>query len=519
MANKSIPVDTKNLSLSIDALLAGDASTDGLTRSLFNYNYERTRETDPELAEMMRACAIPSRFNAEVIGVLRDKPKAHKGNQRLLSGIKEFNFVLTRKDGQYVYHDSTRDVLLNDWKRQGKSRKQYDLYVSRLVLYYRGKAFFHLERGEYEESLANFNQAIALQPNNVALHMQLGMAHARLKDYASAIVDVTEAIRLDPSNANAYYWRSSHYFQLQNYSAAVSDLTEAIKLNPKNFAYYFGRGMSHSRLGEHKASLSDFNRAIKLKPKVGLYYWGRGVANFNLNRFKASVSDFTEAVKLEPVVANYYNWRAVSYDTLGDFNSALSDMTSAIKLESQEYEYRYARGVIRYKLKRYKSAVTDFTKAAELKHEVSNTYYFRALCYISLNEKAKALRDIKRSVELETRRPSHPLFWQGVVRQLQGKVKDAQSDWREAASQAQLHPDICEQFRILAKVSLLEGNLDSAYKHYRKALTKACVIYQHRMELNYLNQLTSLFPSNQDIRTVKEWFEERLRLKKALPGN
>src|SRR2546430_1663540 len=106
---------TKDYSIALDALLDGDASVADLTRSLFYFNYKQTLRTDPRLAEMMKACAIPGRFNSEVIGILRGKPGDYRTNKRLLSGLTQFNFVLTRKDGHFVYHDNTRDILLREW--------------------------------------------------------------------------------------------------------------------------------------------------------------------------------------------------------------------------------------------------------------------------------------------------------------------------------------------------------------------------------------------------------------------
>ena len=79
----------------LEALLASQASPEDFARQLFVLTYERTKTRDPELAEMLRACAIPRSFNAQLIGVLRDQMEDTEANQRLLSDLLTFSFVLT----------------------------------------------------------------------------------------------------------------------------------------------------------------------------------------------------------------------------------------------------------------------------------------------------------------------------------------------------------------------------------------------------------------------------------------
>jgi tetratricopeptide (TPR) repeat protein len=124
-----------DLSQGLADLLARRASPAEFARQLFRLTLEQTRAADPLLAEMLRACAIPRRFDAAIIGVLRDAPDDRATNQRLLEGLLPFSFVLTHKEGGYVYHDNTRDMLLEDW-RAAENRDQFDRFNQRLVTFY-----------------------------------------------------------------------------------------------------------------------------------------------------------------------------------------------------------------------------------------------------------------------------------------------------------------------------------------------------------------------------------------------
>jgi tetratricopeptide (TPR) repeat protein len=67
-------------------------------------------------------------------------------------------------------------------------------------------------------AIAYFNRAIACKADG---------------DDGRAIADYTEAIRLDPKLAIAYYQRGTAYHALGDFDRAIADYTEAIRLDPK----------------------------------------------------------------------------------------------------------------------------------------------------------------------------------------------------------------------------------------------------------------------------------------------
>ncbi len=61
-----------------------------------------------------------------------------------------------------------------------------------------------------------------------------------MKDYDKAIADYNEAIRLDPKNAAAYTSRAFAWSQKNEYDKAIADYNEVIRLHPQDaFAYTF----------------------------------------------------------------------------------------------------------------------------------------------------------------------------------------------------------------------------------------------------------------------------------------
>jgi tetratricopeptide (TPR) repeat protein len=77
-----------------------------------------------------------------------------------------------------------------------------------------------------------------------------------------AIAEYSEAIRLDPHYAPPYIARGDAYNRLCQTGRAIDDYSKAIQLNPKLGAYgvhlaYFGRVLSYTDLGKHKEAQQD----------------------------------------------------------------------------------------------------------------------------------------------------------------------------------------------------------------------------------------------------------------------
>ena len=88
------------------------------------------------------------------------------------------------------------------------------------------------EEGRLEEAIAEYDQAIELDPQYALAYTNRGNAYAGLGQLQRAIQDFDEAIRLDPQDAGAYSNRGGAYVDLGQPQRAIEDLDEAIQLDP-----------------------------------------------------------------------------------------------------------------------------------------------------------------------------------------------------------------------------------------------------------------------------------------------
>src|ERR1043166_1245045 len=79
----------------------------------------------------------------------------------------------------------------------------------------------------------------------VRVFQDRGLAYYDKRDYDHAIADYDQAIKLDPKNANALRFRALAYYRKQDYLHAIADFDEAIRIDPGNAEVFYQRGTAY----------------------------------------------------------------------------------------------------------------------------------------------------------------------------------------------------------------------------------------------------------------------------------
>lgn len=166
-------------------------------------------------------------------------------------------------------------------------------------------------------------------------HIRRGSRYHDAGAYTEAVAEYTQAIALDPKNAAAYNNRGYANNHLGKYAEAIADCTQAIALAPQVAAAYNNRGNAYRNLGQYAEAIADCTQAIVLNPQSAKAYNNRGLARNYLKQYPAAVKDFTKAIELAPTTAAYYLNRAEVYQALGQEDNAKADEERAKKLGGQ----------------------------------------------------------------------------------------------------------------------------------------------------------------------------------------
>ena len=182
----------------------------------------------------------------------------------------------------------------------------------------------------YEQTLSDLNRAIAEYENSDRSQAlaQRGETHRLMGNLESAIADFNQAIELNPHYTWALAHRGQTYYQGKRYESAIADFNQAIELNPNYTWAIAHRGVTYRFMGEtyYTMALADLTRAIELKPD---YIWALGYRCrvYELMKcYKESLIDFDRVIPLDENIFGK-NWLTekgllLSYD--GQYSQAIA---------------------------------------------------------------------------------------------------------------------------------------------------------------------------------------------------
>ncbi|MDJ0554731.1 MAG: tetratricopeptide repeat protein [Microcoleaceae cyanobacterium MO_207.B10] len=98
------------------------------------------------------------------------------------------------------------------------------------------------EQQNYKAALAEFNQALEIEPGNADAYIYRGDVKEKLEDNHGAIADYNQAINIDATHPKAYYRRGNVLRKVGDNWGAIADYNQAIRLNPN---YVSAKNSSH----------------------------------------------------------------------------------------------------------------------------------------------------------------------------------------------------------------------------------------------------------------------------------
>src|SRR5262245_6649250 len=138
----------------------------------------------------------------------------------------------------------------------------------------RALAYYH--RGEYEKSMADYAQAIALNPFQSSRFVGLCLTYTKMKNDGRALANCNEAVRLDPRSTNALLNRAFVHSVKRDHERAIADYDHVIRLDAKSAIAFYNRGIAYQSKGDDEHAIADYSEAIRLKPDYAEAYGARG---------------------------------------------------------------------------------------------------------------------------------------------------------------------------------------------------------------------------------------------------
>jgi tetratricopeptide (TPR) repeat protein len=178
----------------------------------------------------------------------------------------------------------------------------------------------------WSDEVTLWSDAIKKAPNKVRPYNNRGRAYGNRGEYDKAMADFRQAITINPRCAEAYYNLGLVYALKGDNDKALEQYNQALNLYPNYTAAYNNRGLVLVNKKEFDRAVKDYDKALSLSPRSSDVYYNRGLAYYHKQVFDKAIADYSQALLLNPRYGNAYHNRAIAYYMTKEYQKALDDL-------------------------------------------------------------------------------------------------------------------------------------------------------------------------------------------------
>jgi tetratricopeptide (TPR) repeat protein len=229
-------------------------------------------------------------------------------------------------------------------------------------------------RAWFERALEDYGRAIRLKPD-VNVFIRRGNTHFFMGEYDDGIAEFSEAIRLDPTNAEALVNRAGvRNYVLGDHERAIADYDTVIRVDPSWPYVFTARAFAYVAVGQYGRAIDDCDRALRLNPKNNLAQSARCRARLGLGQLADALAD-CDALLVSSSDSFTLNSRGMVHLRMGNPDLALADFQETLtNFETHNAEALYGRGLAKRMKGDVAGAEADIAKAGQVAPDIASNF-------------------------------------------------------------------------------------------------------------------------------------------------
>lgn len=340
----------------------------------------------------------------------------------------------------------------------GRAMEQIQALISReqnKTTYLNRKGFIHLRRGEPDEALNAFSQALEEGKGDkyamANARNNIGYAKFYRGDYKGALEDFRVAVRLDPGHGRAMANQGVALVQLDSVREGLERLQRAAEMDPKSAPIHSNLGYVLCLAGAINDGIVALRKAESLDPSAyePVYNLGKSYADFG-------IAD----------VANRY-------------------LDRASQIQPNSWQTLLAQGVVMMQQGHFVEARKPLERAAEIKPDEPAVLADYGVCLAMVMRYEEAEQYLKEAVKI--RKDSASMY--SLLAWVQCMCEDYSSASEALAVALNLDPRDVLVNDNYGLTALEMKSPDSAMKHFREALKLKPKYHRVRYHIGYVHAL------------------------------
>jgi predicted O-linked N-acetylglucosamine transferase (SPINDLY family) len=352
--------------------------------------------------------------------------------------------------------------------RLGDARAAYEQLLAREPAHPDALHFLGLltcQSGQPDEGIALMRRSIEAYPSAI-YHNNLGNALRERGRLDDAIAQYREAVGLQPDYADAHNNLGDALREARQPDASMQHCAQAIALRPDYAQAYNNLGNALKDLGQPDAAVLAYGKAIEHAPGYADAYNNLGNVLTTQRKFDAAVDSYRAAAALDPSNPIVHGNLGAALLARGDRDAAIAALHRRVELAPADAQARVDLGGALRDAGRSDAAIEQFERAAALSPLRADAHAGLADVLYRQRQTARAAECMTRALELTPRHgPGYRML--GDMYHDLGKY-DASVMCYETA--IELDPNDIDAHHRCAIVLLKQNRPDDALPHARAAL-------------------------------------------------
>jgi tetratricopeptide (TPR) repeat protein len=120
--------------------------------------------------------------------------------------------------------------------------------------------------GRLPEAIEHYKAALAIRPDSVEAHSDLGNSLSQMGDSQAAVTEYQAALRLAPDSAIPHNNLGNAFFRMGRLEEAIAQYKTAVRLKPDYADAYNNLGAALASLGRTQEAIAQFQAALRIQP-------------------------------------------------------------------------------------------------------------------------------------------------------------------------------------------------------------------------------------------------------------
>ncbi len=309
-------------------------------------------------------------------------------------------------------------------------------------------------------------KAIAIDPNDVATHSNLGEYYRLLGNTDAAVASLRRAIELQPGHSNTWNNLGNALKDQGKLDDALAAYNKAAQLQPGWAVAYNNIGVVLRLKGNVDESLAAFDRAVAWEQDYADAHNNRGNVLRDKGRFDEAIAEHRRTIELVPDAAPPHASLGNALAEQGKFDEAIAEYQNAVRLKPDYPEaLNNLSNALREK-ERYEESLAAAREAIRLRPGYANAYNNLGNILFDQHQHDEAVEAFKKAIDLDPSSP-HPHNNLGLALCALGRFDEAVAACRMAV---QLDPQFAGAHSVLGDVLTELGRHEEAIASFQRAI-------------------------------------------------